>query len=216
MNATHSAYARNPETGQVVDTLLASQGKQILRLKRVTGAVGTRLKSRQESGSPWNMRVDYNLNLTRVWDAEMARDTSRITHALSARGGVNFFKKFKVNVNTGFDLARKEMTPTNLNFYVDLHCWEFTFNWIPFGVRQSFSHAPQCQISPSARPQIGSQGFRWEASLLDKLERSPHQPAVHHHGQAHQRQKSDLLMPCIMRKLMPSSAFLLKRLSGFK
>ena len=139
MNATHSAYARNPETGQVVDTLLASQGKQILRLKRVTGAVGTSLKSRQESGSPWNMRVDYNLNLTRVWDAEMARDTSRITHALSARGGVNFFKKFKVNVNTGFDLARKEMTPTNLNFYVDLHCWELNFNWIPFGLRQSFT-----------------------------------------------------------------------------
>ena len=139
LNATHSAYARNPETGQVIDTFLASEGKGLLRLKRLTGAVGTSLKSDQDAGSPWNMRMDYNLNLTRVWDAQAARDTSRITHALSARGGVNVLGKCKVDVTTGYDLARKEMTPTNLNFYVDLHCWELTFNWIPFGVRQSFS-----------------------------------------------------------------------------
>ena len=139
LNATHSAYARNPETGQVIDRFLASEGKGLLRLKRLTGAVGTSLKSDQDAGSPWNMRMDYNLNLTRVWDAQAARDTSRITHALSARGGVNVLGKCKVDVTTGYDLARKEMTPTNLNFYVDLHCWEFTFNWIPFGVRQSFS-----------------------------------------------------------------------------
>ena len=139
VNATHTAYARDTLTGQVIDTFLASQGQGLVRLKRVTGAMGTSFKSAQDAGTPWNARLDYNVNLSRQWASELQRDTSVVTHALSARGSVNVLKRYKLDVTTGYDLARREFTPTNLNFYVDLHCWELTFNWIPFGVRQSFS-----------------------------------------------------------------------------
>ena len=139
VNATHTAYARDTQTGQVIDTFLASQGQGLVRLKRVTGAMGTSFKSAQDAGTPWNARLDYNVNLSRQWASELQRDTSVVTHALSARGSVNVLKRYKLDVTTGYDLARREFTPTNLNFYVDLHCWELSFNWIPFGVRQSFS-----------------------------------------------------------------------------
>ena len=139
VNATHTAYARDTQTGQVIDTFLASQGQGLVRLKRVTGAMGTSFKSAQDAGTPWNARLDYNVNLSRQWASELQRDTSVVTHALSARGSVNVLKRYKLDVTTGYDLARREFTPTNLNFYVDLHCWELAFNWIPFGVRQSFS-----------------------------------------------------------------------------
>jgi len=139
VNATHTAYARDSLTGGVVDTYLASQGGGLVRLKRVTGAVGTSFQSASDAATPWNLRLDYNLNLARQWAPELARDTSAVTHALSARGSVNLMKRYKVDVTTGYDVARGEFTPTNLNLYVDLHCWELSFNWIPFGVRQSFS-----------------------------------------------------------------------------
>jgi hypothetical protein len=139
VNATHTAYARDSVSGGVIDTYLASHGGGLVRLKRVTGALGTNLKSASDAATPWNLRLDYNLNLARQWAPELARDTSVVTHALSARGGVNLFKRYKIDVNGGYDLARMEFTPTNLNLYVDLHCWELSFNWIPFGVRQSFS-----------------------------------------------------------------------------
>ena len=139
VNATHTAYARDTVTGQIMDTYLASQGQGLVRLKRVTGAMGTSFKSAQDAGTPWNARLDYNVNLSRKWAQELQRDTSVVTHALSARGSVNVLKRYKLDVTTGYDLARREFTPTNLNFYVDLHCWELSFNWIPFGVRQSFS-----------------------------------------------------------------------------
>ena len=139
VNATHTAYARDTLTGQVIDTFLASQGQGLVRLKRVTGAMGTSFKSAQDASTPWNARLDYNINLSRQWASELQRDTSVVTHALSARGGVNVLKRYKLDVTTGYDLARREFTPTNLTFYVDLHCWELSFNWIPFGVRQSFS-----------------------------------------------------------------------------
>ena len=139
VNATHTAYARDTVTGQIMDKYLASQGQGLVRLKRVTGAMGTSFKSAQDAGTPWNARLDYNVNLSRKWAQELQRDTSVVTHALSARGSVNVLKRYKLDVTTGYDLARREFTPTNLNFYVDLHCWELSFNWIPFGVRQSFS-----------------------------------------------------------------------------
>jgi hypothetical protein len=123
----------------VVDQWLASEGGGLLRLKRLTGAVGTSFRAPTEAATPWDVRMDYNVNLTRQWNATSLRDTSIVTHALSARGSVKVGGKHKLDVQTGYDVARREFTPTNLNFYVDLHCWEFSFNWIPFGVRQSFS-----------------------------------------------------------------------------
>lgn len=139
LNATHSAYARDSVTGGVVDQWLASEGGGLLRLKRLTGAVGTSFRAPADAATPWDVRMDYNVNLTRQWNATSLRDTSIVTHALSARGSVKVGGKHKLDVQTGYDVARREFTPTNLNFYVDLHCWEFSFNWIPFGVRQSFS-----------------------------------------------------------------------------
>ena len=139
LNATHTLYGRDSLTGGVVNEFLSQQGGGLVRLKRVTGAVGTSLKAQNGAENPWNMRLDYNVNMRRVWNALALRDSSVVTHALSARGGVSVLKKHKVDVQTGYDLERREWTPTNLNFYIDLHCWELTFNWIPFGVRQSFS-----------------------------------------------------------------------------
>ena len=64
--------------------------------------------------------MDYNVNLTRQWNATSLRDTSIVTHALSARGSVKVGGKHELDVQTGYDVARREFTPTNLNFYVDL------------------------------------------------------------------------------------------------
>ena len=139
LNATHTAYARDSVTGGTVNRFLATEGGGLVRLRRLTGAVGTRINAAQGAANPWNMRLDYNVNLRRNWAPELGRDTSAVTHAVSARGGFSVEQKFKVDVTSGYDLARREFTPTNLNFYLDLHCWEFTFNWIPFGVRRSFS-----------------------------------------------------------------------------
>jgi hypothetical protein len=35
--------------------------------------------------------------------------------------------------------VRKQVSLTTLDFYRDLHCWEFRFNWMPFGERRYFN-----------------------------------------------------------------------------
>jgi hypothetical protein len=44
-------------------------------------------------------------------------------------------------MSTGYDFTNKQMTFTNITVYRDLHCWEMSFSWIPFGPRQSYNLA---------------------------------------------------------------------------
>jgi hypothetical protein len=57
---------------------------------------------------------------------------------LNFNGDFNLTKKWKIAYNSGYDLRLKQITFTTIDITRDLHCWQFTFNWIPFGPRQSF------------------------------------------------------------------------------
>ena len=110
-----------------------------MRLKRATAAVGTSFSGGKDAGMPWNTRVDYTMNLGRNWDSMLQDDTTAITHGIAVSGGLDLFKKWSIDFQSGYDLVLREVTPTAINLHWDLHCWEPTFNWIPIGVRQSFA-----------------------------------------------------------------------------
>ena len=79
------------------------------------------------------------MNVGKNWSTELQSDTTAITHGVALNGGIDIFSKWKIDVQSGYDLVLKEFTPTQLNLHWDLHCWEFSFNWIPIGVRKSFA-----------------------------------------------------------------------------
>ena len=137
-NSFQSAYARD-SSGNEIGRYLIEQGKGLLRLKRVTAAVGTSFSGGKNAGMPWNTRVDYTMNLGRNWDSILQSDTTAITHSIAVNGGIDLFKKWSIDFQSGYDLVLKEVTPTAINLHWDLHCWELTFNWIPIGIRQSFA-----------------------------------------------------------------------------
>ncbi|NJO01913.1 MAG: hypothetical protein HC880_09670, partial [Bacteroidia bacterium] len=39
---------------------------------------------------------------------------------------------------SGYDITRQQISFTNINISKDLHCWEMSFNWNPFGRFQSW------------------------------------------------------------------------------
>jgi hypothetical protein len=88
---------------------------------------------------PWSLNLNYTLGLNRLWDTQLQQDSSAITQSVLFRGDMTVFKRWKIGIDSGYDLVAGEMTPTTINVYWDLHCWELTFNMIPFGIRQSFS-----------------------------------------------------------------------------
>ncbi len=88
---------------------------------------------------PWSLNVNYSLNVLNRWNAQEQRDEADITQSLLLNGDISVMEKWKIGFDTGYDFVARELTPTTLNVYWDLHCWELTFNWIPFGFRRSFS-----------------------------------------------------------------------------
>ena len=116
-------------TTRVFSRFLDQQGSVPRFRRRRGGGISSasqghwsRLNSARGSSNPWNLRLNYNVNLARSWVSALGRDTSAVTHAISARG-----LQCGAKVQGGRHLLRfgAELTPTNLNFYVDLHCWSF-------------------------------------------------------------------------------------------
>lgn len=137
LGATHSAYARNAD-GYNIDEFLAERGEGLLRMTRANVAVGSNFKGNEQNAIPWDGRVDYNLDARKNWISEAQRDTMLLTQSVRLRGSMRLADRFRLDMNGGYDLVNREFTPTQFDFYVDLHCWELSFNWVPIGVRKSF------------------------------------------------------------------------------
>ena len=39
----------------------------------------------------------------------------------------------------GYDLGTRKLTPASISISRDLHCWQMSFSWIPFGYHRSWS-----------------------------------------------------------------------------
>ena len=53
-------------------------------------------------------------------------------------GSLNPTSKWKVQFTTGYDLQNKDITVTSIDIYRDLHCWEMSIGWRPFGYSQGY------------------------------------------------------------------------------
>lgn len=78
---------------------------------------------------PWSLSLRYNFNLTR--GTSFNPDTVITVQSISASADFNLTPHWKVAVNSGFDITRKQVTLTNISVIRDLHCWELTFTYTP-------------------------------------------------------------------------------------
>jgi len=81
---------------------------------------------------PWSLRVNYNIRYSKP----LTRST--IIQTLNFNGDFSLTPKWKIGFNSGYDFELKDLSYTSVDIYRDLHCWEMSFNWIPFGPRQSY------------------------------------------------------------------------------
>lgn len=136
LGVTHSAYARD-STGQRIDVFLWDQGEGLLRLTQANAAFGSNFSGGETTAFPWDCRVDYNLDVRKNWLTAAQRDTVIMSQSARLRGSVRIADRWRVDVNGGYDLVNLELTPTQLDIYWDLHCWELSVNWVPIGIRKS-------------------------------------------------------------------------------
>ncbi|MCT4673366.1 MAG: putative LPS assembly protein LptD [Prolixibacteraceae bacterium] len=92
---------------------------------------------------PWNFSFDYTFNYSNF----DPRQDPNISQTVNFRGDFNLTKKWKISFNSGYDIQKKEITFTSFHIYRNLHCFQMSFDMIPFGYRQSYTFTIQASSS---------------------------------------------------------------------
>jgi len=87
---------------------------------------------------PWSVNISYNLVTNRTL-INTEDDSTSFTQSIRVSGDIGLTKKWKIGINTGFDFKARDFNYTTVSIYRDMHCWEGSFNWVPFGTRKSYT-----------------------------------------------------------------------------
>jgi LptD protein len=87
---------------------------------------------------PWNFRVSYNINYSRGLYSSTGASSTQITQAMNFSGDLSLTEKWKITFNSGYDFVKNEITNTNFSINRDIHCWQLSLTWVPFGPFQSY------------------------------------------------------------------------------
>lgn len=85
---------------------------------------------------PWDLSLNYALSYT---GPSSSYPDGRVSQTLGASGNLTITEKWKASMSTNFDIQAQEFSYTTFTVTRDLHCWGMTFNFVPFGSRQSYS-----------------------------------------------------------------------------
>ncbi|TZF84134.1 LPS-assembly protein LptD [Pedobacter sp. BS3] len=84
---------------------------------------------------PWNISASYSFNYSNPGLAAYRT----ITNTLNFSGDFNVTPKWKVQYTSGFDFQQHKISLTQFSIYRDLHCWDLSMRWVPFGPYRSYS-----------------------------------------------------------------------------
>ena len=84
---------------------------------------------------PWNISISYNF----TYSSSSPYRSPTISQIVNFSGDLSLTPKWKINFQSGYDIKNKEVTSTSFGVTRDLHCWEMTFNCMPFGQHQSYN-----------------------------------------------------------------------------
>jgi hypothetical protein len=80
----------------------------------------------------WSLNLSYNLSLNRL-------PQNNVSQTLNFSGDVSLTQNWKLNFNSNYDFKAKAFGASQFSFVRNLHCWQMSFDWQPFGQFQSYS-----------------------------------------------------------------------------
>lgn len=83
---------------------------------------------------PWNLRINYTVDYSKP-----GFQKPTITQTIRFSGDLSVTEKWKVDFNSGFDFESKKFTQSQFGIRRDLHCWQMSLSWVPFGRYQNYN-----------------------------------------------------------------------------
>ena len=89
----------------------------------------------------WSLSFNYSVNYGagNVFDYEKMYYKMEWTHYLSLSGNISLGEGWKVSASTTFDFKRKRFNTATFNVSRDLHCWNMSASFVPFGPNKSYT-----------------------------------------------------------------------------
>ena len=163
--ASYNPYAFNYTSAREVRETMEDLGQGLARFQNATLALGSNFHSHAKSGQdgptnseeytrllrnagyneyvnfniPWSFNFSYSLQVNDQYTAYSRTDTVTVTQNLTFQGEINFTKRWRLTVNSGYNFTQKQLIQTSLDIYRDLHCWAMHLQSIPFGPRKSYT-----------------------------------------------------------------------------
>lgn len=88
--------------------------------------------------NPWSFWFSYSYTYSSILTAIEGERKKEMIQALTLNGDFNLTPKWKIELETGYDFSNKKLSFTRFRIWRDLHCWDLSLDWIPFGFRQSY------------------------------------------------------------------------------
>ncbi|MFO7978057.1 MAG: putative LPS assembly protein LptD [Bacteroidales bacterium] len=116
---------------------------------------------------PWNLVFSYNFRHGSRYQPQTGDFQKTLVQTLGVTGDVNLTPNWRIGISSGYDFDQKEITYTRVNLYRDLHCWEMTIDWIPFGYRKSYSFTLRVKSSVLQDLKLTRRTSHLDRQLLD-------------------------------------------------
>jgi hypothetical protein len=132
--ATFHPSANNPnETGYGIsnpNTLATATAEQ----RQSLALLNSDPSAYMDFNIPWNLVLNYNFSYINNYT------TSARVNTIMLSGDFSLTPKWKIQFNTNYDLAARQLSSaTSFAIYRDLHCWDLSVNWLPFGYYKSYN-----------------------------------------------------------------------------
>lgn len=89
---------------------------------------------------PWNLGFNYVISYSAQYTNNGTTGYKKnVNQTIGFNGSVNLGAKTGITFTSGFDIQNKKLTTTSVSITRDLHCWQMSFVWIPFGSHRSWS-----------------------------------------------------------------------------
>lgn len=83
---------------------------------------------------PWNISFNYSFTYNNNYSS------NQVTNTMMISGDFNLTPKWKIQYSTNYDLkAHGFSSATSFSIYRDLHCWDLSIQWLPFGYYKSYN-----------------------------------------------------------------------------
>ncbi|TAE50323.1 MAG: LPS-assembly protein LptD [Bacteroidetes bacterium] len=105
---------------------------------------------------PWSANLNYSFRYSKP-----GLDAARINQTLNIDGDVAFTDKWKIGVQSGYDFKNLKFTQTRMSVFRDLHCWQMSFQWVPFGAQKSYSVVISARSSTLSMLRLSKNDF-WQ------------------------------------------------------